>query len=182
MKIDKDLYKKVGIYCIENTLNNKKYIGSSINIYQRGLKHRSVLRSNSHPNNKLQNSYNKHGEDNFIFYIICECSKEDLIRIEQHYIDCYLPFYNLMLQVERKDFSSETKLQISNTLKKRYLEGYKNNCERKVDLYKSTGEYVRTYESITKCSKDIQADLSNVKRVLNGRQKTCKGFIVVYHN
>jgi hypothetical protein len=182
MKIDTQLKTLVGIYCIENTVNGKKYIGSSTNIYQRGLKHRSQLRSISHPNKKLQNSYNKHEEKNFIFYVVELCLKKDLIRLEQHYIDFYLPFYNLMLQVERKDFSAETKLQISNSLKKRYREGLSNNCERKVNLYTVTGEYIRTYDSITKCSKDIKADLSNVKRVLRGRLKTCKGFKITYHN
>lgn len=182
MKIDTQLKTLIGIYCLENTLTGKKYIGSSTNIYQRGLKHRAQLRGNSHPNKKLQNSYNKHNEEDFIFYVVQLSLKEDLIRLEQDYIDLYNPFYNLMLQVERKDFSLETKLQISNSLKKRYKEGLSNNCEKKVNLYTVSGEYIKTYDSITKCSKDIKADLSNVKRVLRGKQKTCKGFKVTYCN
>lgn len=48
--------KKSGIYCLINLSNNKRYIGSSKNIYSRLLKHRSLLRNNKHENSKLQNS------------------------------------------------------------------------------------------------------------------------------
>lgn len=40
-KITRDL-KVSGIYCIENKINNKTYIGSSKNLYQRLLKHFQV--------------------------------------------------------------------------------------------------------------------------------------------
>ena len=37
---------KTGIYCIENTINHKKYIGQSIDIYSRWSKHKSELNNN----------------------------------------------------------------------------------------------------------------------------------------
>lgn len=45
-----------GIYCIINTSNNKRYIGSSVNLYTRLMKHRALLRHSKHDNRKIQNS------------------------------------------------------------------------------------------------------------------------------
>ena len=67
-----------GIYCIENILNGKKYVGKSIHIEERIKTHFRELRKNVHHNKHLQNSYNKYGEENFKWSIIEECSKEDL--------------------------------------------------------------------------------------------------------
>jgi predicted transcriptional regulator len=80
-----------GIYCIENLLNNKKYIGESENISGRIVAHKSLLRRNKHDNPYLQRAYNKSGLENFSFYILEECSvdKEILDNLETYYIDLY---------------------------------------------------------------------------------------------
>jgi group I intron endonuclease len=89
---------KSGIYCIENTVNNKKYVGSSINVYKRRNRHFSELKMVKHKNIKLQRSYNKHGKDNFIFYVLeLVEDKNELIKKEQFYIDTIKPEYNINL-------------------------------------------------------------------------------------
>jgi len=163
-------------------VNGKRYIGSSTNLYERGLKHRSLLRHNKHHNVVLQNSFNKYGEKNFLFYLITFCNKGELIEQEQFYIDKLSPSYNLKLEVVRNILTEESRAKISATLKRRYAEGYSNSSERKVATYTKEGSLVQVYTSITKCAKDIGADYSNVKRALNGRQKSCKSFIVKYFN
>jgi group I intron endonuclease len=75
------------IYKIRNLLNNKVYIGSAINFYQRKRIHINDLKGNRHHSNHLQNSWNKNGEFNFIFEIIEEVDPEKLIEREQFYID-----------------------------------------------------------------------------------------------
>ena len=100
-RVTKELWKKSGIYCIVNTDNQKKYVGSSKNIYQRLQKHRVYLRKNMHENKKLQNSWNKHGEDSFQYFILEFCPEEQLLAREQFYIDTLKPWYNLVLEVKR---------------------------------------------------------------------------------
>lgn len=78
-----------GIYCIENLINHKKYIGSSLDIYDRWSHHKSSLRGNRHHSTHLNNAWNYYGENNFKFYIIEKCKKENLITQEQYYIDLY---------------------------------------------------------------------------------------------
>ena len=79
--------KKCGIYCIKNIITNKLYIGSSINIENRISLHKNMLKNNKHHSTKLQHSYNKHGENNFLFEIIEECDENLLLEKEQNYID-----------------------------------------------------------------------------------------------
>src|SRR5258707_535337 len=64
-----------GIYCIENLVNGKKYIGLSINIEDRWYVHKTTLRGNYHDNSYLQNAWNKYGENNFECWIIEKCGK-----------------------------------------------------------------------------------------------------------
>ena len=90
-RVTKELKQKSGIYCIVNTDNQKKYVGSSRNLYQRLQKHRAYLRKNIHENKKLQNSWNKHGEDSFQYFILEFCPEERLIEREQFYIDSIKP-------------------------------------------------------------------------------------------
>lgn len=74
------------IYCIENQVDNKKYIGQTTNFYNRKHDHLSSLRHNRHRNTYLQHSWNKYGEQNFSIYILQECTKDELDSLERDYI------------------------------------------------------------------------------------------------
>ena len=80
-----------GIYCIENMINKKKYIGKDKNIdgNKRWYAHISKLRKNKHPNSHLQSAWNKYGEENFLYYIVEKCSFKNLDNKEIYYIAFY---------------------------------------------------------------------------------------------
>lgn len=78
--------KMCGIYCIENIVNHRKYIGMSRNIDQRWYDHKSRLKSGIHNNQYLQRAWDKYGELSFHFYIIELCDESILSERECYYI------------------------------------------------------------------------------------------------
>jgi group I intron endonuclease len=110
-----------GIYQIVNKVNGVKYIGSTNNFTARFNNHKRLLRNNLHDNKYLQNSWNKYTEDNFLFQIVEYCVPKLLLKREQDYIDCFVPFdrkeiFNLCLIVNSPTGikrSEEAKLKYS---------------------------------------------------------------------
>jgi len=137
-----------GIYKIESKLKSERfYIGSATNIEFRWLNHLCNLRKNKHHSIKLQRHYNKYGESDLQFSILLGCNKEDLIKVEQYFIDSYNPWFNICKKagnqfgikrskktlkkmseshkgqtpwLKGKKLSEEAKKRISNTAKERY--------------------------------------------------------------
>ena len=79
--------KICGIYCIENKVNGKKYIGQSIDIYNRWKKH--LQNANRGINTILYNAIRKYGKDSFKFYIVQKCDRNELSELEIKYISEY---------------------------------------------------------------------------------------------
>ncbi len=120
-----------GVYFIRNEVNQKIYIGSSKDILNRWYQHKFYLKTNKHPNCKLQNAVNKYGLVNFKLEVI-EKTKQYLTR-EQYYIDKYNAenIYNLSLKV--------------NT-------GGANVLEKEVLLLDLKGNVIDSFESGSKCA------------------------------
>jgi group I intron endonuclease len=76
-----------GVYCIENNITGRKYYGSAVNVDRRFMSHKKDLLANRHINNFLQNSWHKHGENAFDFFVVEPCDKEQLLIKEQAWID-----------------------------------------------------------------------------------------------
>ena len=69
----------IGIYCIENKINNKKYVGQSRNLEKRMFQnHKECC--------VLFSAIEKYGIENFNIYIIHECEEEMLNENEIFYI------------------------------------------------------------------------------------------------
>lgn len=82
-----------GIYMLLNLVTNMYYIGSVIRFNKRWRQHRSDLNLNKHTNSYLQHAWNKHGEENFKFYVLeLVADKSKLLEREQFWLDhsrCY---------------------------------------------------------------------------------------------
>ena len=80
-----------GIYKITNKINNKIYIGQSINIARRWQEHRqrAFNINGSQYNIPLYKAIRKYGLNNFSFEILEECIKTKLDEKEQFYIQKY---------------------------------------------------------------------------------------------
>ena len=102
---DRNIWPVVkGIYKITfaNSTSNKVYIGSSKSIRKnsyygirtRWMKHADLLKSGTHYSRKLQNAYNKYGENNLTFEIIDYCLDSDITDAETSYITVYDSYNN----------------------------------------------------------------------------------------
>ena len=89
--IDRLKFKQeVGIYKITNLVNNKVYIGQTIENFQKRYWHHVwKLNKQIHDNKYLQNSWNKYGEDNFEFSVVEIVSKEEIDSREKYWIQFY---------------------------------------------------------------------------------------------
>lgn len=80
------------VYQIINKINNKRYIGSTNNLYGRFNAHKSRFLRNKHQNPYLSNSINKYGIETFEFKLIkifVGYSQEEILKIENEYIKKY---------------------------------------------------------------------------------------------
>lgn len=110
-----------GVYKIENTVNNKVYIGQTQNFKNRWKKHISALDNNRHCNEHLQSAWNKYGKESFTFSIVEKC-KENIDEREIYWIARYNSAdrkfgYNIALggsvPMLGRHHSEETKQKIS---------------------------------------------------------------------
>lgn len=77
-----------GVYMILNKVTNKRYIGSAARpIFSRFAEHRYALRNKAHRNPHLQNSWNKHGEDAFVFIVLENTTPDNALDAEKRWFD-----------------------------------------------------------------------------------------------
>lgn len=109
-----------GIYKIENLIDKKIYIGSSVNIKNREYRHFKMLERGTHDNQHLQNAFHKFGKESFKFQIIEECDNSNLIERENFYITSLKSNnsefgYNMATvnEFRRNTFNDEVKIKLS---------------------------------------------------------------------
>jgi group I intron endonuclease len=85
------------IYKITSCANGKIYIGSASDFSQRTNVHIHRLRKNNHANKKLQNHFNKYGEQDLLFSILEPVLFKDmLLEREQYFINTLKPEFNIL--------------------------------------------------------------------------------------
>lgn len=78
-----------GIYCFENKINGKKYIGQAYNIERRLYEHEYHIAKGTDHSEVLQRAVNKYGIENFRSYVLEECKLEDMNEREIYWINYY---------------------------------------------------------------------------------------------
>ncbi len=82
------------VYLIYNHNTHRYYVGSTVNFASRMCAHKKNLRIGKHSSQKLQRSFDKHGEQSFSFAIAVLCPKECVRSIEGAWMLCRKLTYN----------------------------------------------------------------------------------------
>ncbi len=176
MKADIKHKNLSGIYMIRNLINNKVYIGKSLNIYARIIEHTYKLNKGLSDSSHLQSSWLKHGSKNFD-YSILEIIKDtdEIARRELFWMHALKTLdknygYNL-----RSDSDSEmivhesTRKKISNRLKKEWAKGIRKDHGKKLSAnWKINPGRVQLQ------SKVMSKVLTKYEYVINGRKLNYK--------
>lgn len=203
-------YMICGIYCIENKINNKKYIGQSIDIEKRWYNHINALELKYHYNIHLQRAWDKYGSSNFDFYILELCDKRYLDEKEIYYITKYDTFKNgynrtsggkgvpdiIVSEEVRKKiavastgrfYSEKTREKMRQHMLKQFqdsefVKAFRKNIESQMMpvCCYNQSGYICSYTNIHEAAKAIGAEPTNVCKVLKGKHKTCNGYTFCY--
>lgn len=188
----------IGIYKIENLINHKVYIGQSISIASRLKQHKSDLKNNRHANSHLQSSWNKYGEENFIFEIIDLCTKEQLNEKEIYWIE-YYGGKNNQLNFNQKDggkFGSLNELSIEKIKLKtigkhrspktefkkgehhgnEFKKGFVSPHRKKVYQYDLDGNFIKEWCGIVEIVQKMNANSSNISNCCRGIEHSAYGY------
>lgn len=188
-----DMYSK-GIYCIRNIVNNKRYIGKTeVNFNRRKNRHLCELISNKHPNNHLQNSYNKYGKDNFVFELIKSLDEiDDFAYYESHYCNIYNSFdkdygynirsieKNVTKSIRHSENARRKKLERVNTIEGSSTK--ERGLKKSIIQYDLNGNIIAKYDSGLEFNKETLGCEKYISKVLSKRSLLYKNTIVLFGN
>ena len=175
----------VGIYTIRNTENDKVYVGSSLNIEKRFLKHKTQLKNRVHSNKHLEKSYHLYGEDSFVFIVEEICGKEELLDLELSYIIKYDALnetkgYNMTVPKKHpslvcsKGYSKKMS-QVMKGTKPRNFESMQKKRWREVDVFIDE-KFYKTFKSLRDTERSLGINKGNVYNYLKGITPYITGF------
>lgn len=144
------------IYCIYNNINDRIYIGSTINYSRRIYNHIRDLNKNKHHNYKLQKDWNLYGSENFDIFKLKDSNQTILLEDEQWSMDILRPYYNIckiagntlnlkwtekrrkkqMLYISNFSHSHKNNLSISMKKNKEFIKKATERCKLMTELNK----------------------------------------------
>jgi group I intron endonuclease len=142
-KIDKGSWRKIGVYCITNTVNNKIYIGSTTtNFRHRYLQYCSGFKRKLDNQPILYRAFRKYGFENFVFELVCVCKKENAILMEQFYINNGVDYNSCLVA------GSLSGLKHSENSKTRTIKGGLHHSSKAVFQFSKDGVFIKKHNSI----------------------------------
>jgi len=165
------------IYCIENNINHKKYIGQTIRTLERRVgEHFSFSNKEYNKGRVLYLAITKYGKENFISYKIDEAeSQEELDKKESFWIAKENTFlglgYNMTAggQAEKDSHSNQ---EIGDKLSE-ILGG------KEFMIFDINGKYLRSTVSQTLFAREIGCCLPSVNNCLSGKKTMLKGYFLI---
>ena len=201
-------YKDPVVYKATNTVNNKSYIGKSINFKSRYKKHKYAKYYNTY----FHRAIRKYGFDAFVFEILeDDIPIDQLIVRENYWIDHYRTLdkdYGYNLRKDSKEssgwsHSDEAKIKIglsgigrvpwnkglhpehilTEEGKKSFtqkMSGGGNPNAKTVEQYTMDGKLINVYDSATTAAKLLSISFGGICRAARGERKSYKSFIWKY--
>lgn len=171
-----------GVYLIKNKINNKIYIGSTIDFKNRWYKHISG-KGNIH----LFNSITKYGLDNFEFIILelfdMTKNKDLLYVIEQKWMDVYKISNDNSYNIRFKAIPNmTTKRDNSFKEKMREIRLKLSIGSKPIIQYSLNGDFIRKWNSSSQVERVLNLRARNISGACKGEQHTAFGFIWRYEN
>lgn len=192
------------IYKIQNEIDGKVYIGSTLHFRKRMSEHYCQLNRNKHHSLYLQNSFNKYGVDSFNVYIIENCTLDilhsrELFWITQfnstdrlfgyNIVECELiPSYgprseqhkaNISRSLTGRKLTLTTKTNMSNSRIGRF-KGKDSFVSRPVIQYDKKGNYIQEFNTITEASLYTGISRTGINNNLSGLSKSSGNYIWTY--
>ena len=78
----KQMKFKMGVFKIQNKVNNKMFIGSSLDLDAIWHAQKLQLDIGMHKNNELQKDWKQYGSDNFLYEILEEIKQSDDTKVD----------------------------------------------------------------------------------------------------
>lgn len=194
---------KCGVYLITNTLNGKRYLGSSYNIGLRLSQHFTSAAQKYYGKHPFYTDILDHGRENFKVELLEFCEREEKLDKERIWYEKLNPEYN-MIEPDDEPF-------LNPVVRTRALESYlsdevqrkrKKHCnspefkQKMRDLQKhrmrstrgislETGEPTKVFDSMSDAARWIaehfpqyrsKNKVSKIKEVLDGKRNSAFGF------
>lgn len=169
------------IYGIKNKITNKVYIGSTIHIQRRLLKHFNELFHNRHRTKLLQEEFNKYGFDSFEIIIYSTDDNIDLIKKEKE-IQIFIGIDNLYNEkISGYWITEEYRQKLANASKdshktKEYRAKMSKIKTNKVGQYNFDGSLIKIWDSAIQICETLGHTRSVILGCCNGSKPRAYGF------
>lgn len=172
------VFKKSGIYIIHNSVDGRKYVGSSVNLHNRFKAHKSQFLKKKHHSYHLQNFVNKYGIESLSIEIVTLCPPEYCVKLEQWFLDNLKPEFNNSKKAGSTlgvKFSEEIRKRMSEQRKGKKLspESYKKSGETRKKLgYKLSEEQKEKLRNANKGRLKSEETIEKIRITSTGRRHT----------